>query len=363
MARKTGEKIRYKGHYKVYENGTVSTFQYNLTDAFDTTSAITVEELQVMTIEDIEARASAMINWLSRECTNVKLLNNVIYTSNDCSDNSETEDNKNTANATNEDNDYYFTGEAYAGVIVYKKYENGREVDSQKLEILKGDYQNLPEPRIDEKSKIVFITTEEYIARLEYIESLFMSEWDGLRLSYKENYIKSSSEECTQSCHILVVWSNHECIIDEKTIIEGESFISYKPVKVASAVNAYIYNNESSMKEDINNGAFSNSIFTLVYSLSDMTNAPTINALTVYKNQVLEDILKKTKTEFISSNLCSTWIIEEYNSYWENATEECSDEFTATGEWRDKVCYILPDGSFNGECYFLNLVINLNDNK
>jgi microcystin-dependent protein len=90
MAVKTGNKIRYKGVYRLYRNGVLaSETPYNLTDAFGSTPAITVEELQLMTAQDIEARAAAMIQAISGKCNDFEVINNVIYKSDDCSDEEE----------------------------------------------------------------------------------------------------------------------------------------------------------------------------------------------------------------------------------------------------------------------------------
>jgi hypothetical protein len=79
MAVKTGNKIRYKGVYRLYRNGVlVSETPYDLTDAFGSTPAITVEELQLMTAQDIEARAAAMIGAISGRCTNLEIINDPV---------------------------------------------------------------------------------------------------------------------------------------------------------------------------------------------------------------------------------------------------------------------------------------------
>jgi microcystin-dependent protein len=80
-------KIRYKGVYRLYRNGVlVSEAPYDLTDAFGSTPAITVEELQLMTSQDIEARAVAMLETLTDRCDNFKVINNVLIESADCAD-------------------------------------------------------------------------------------------------------------------------------------------------------------------------------------------------------------------------------------------------------------------------------------
>jgi microcystin-dependent protein len=87
MAKKLGNKIRYKGVLRLYHNGTLQhETPYSLLDAFDTTPAITIDELELMTTQDIEARAAAMIEYAIGGCMNFELINNVIYMSDDCSD-------------------------------------------------------------------------------------------------------------------------------------------------------------------------------------------------------------------------------------------------------------------------------------
>jgi microcystin-dependent protein len=88
---KTGNAIRHRGVYRLYHNGaTVSETPYNLTDAFGSTPAITLEKLQKMPAPMIEARAAAMINDIADRCYNFKIINNVIiYESDDCSDEEE----------------------------------------------------------------------------------------------------------------------------------------------------------------------------------------------------------------------------------------------------------------------------------
>jgi microcystin-dependent protein len=82
---KTGNKIRYKGVYRLYRNGVpVSETPFDLTDAFGSTPAITVEELQLMTTQDIEARAAAMIEAIQGKCNDFEVINNIIYESNNC---------------------------------------------------------------------------------------------------------------------------------------------------------------------------------------------------------------------------------------------------------------------------------------
>jgi microcystin-dependent protein len=83
--KKSGNKIRYKGVYRLYRNGVlVHSTQYNLLNAFDGYPSITVEELEVMTTAEIETRATAMIEAISGECSDFEIINNVIYPSADC---------------------------------------------------------------------------------------------------------------------------------------------------------------------------------------------------------------------------------------------------------------------------------------
>jgi microcystin-dependent protein len=87
MATKTGNKIRHKGIYRLYRNGIpVSETPYNLLDAFGSVPAITIEELELMTTQDIEARAATMIEAIVGKCSDFKIINNVIEKSDDCSD-------------------------------------------------------------------------------------------------------------------------------------------------------------------------------------------------------------------------------------------------------------------------------------
>jgi microcystin-dependent protein len=86
MSEKTGNRIRYKGVYRLYKDGeSVSETPYNLLDAFGSTPEIALDELEHMTTQDIEARASAMIEAI-KKCDNFKIINNVIEKSDDCSD-------------------------------------------------------------------------------------------------------------------------------------------------------------------------------------------------------------------------------------------------------------------------------------
>jgi hypothetical protein len=76
---KTGNKIRYKGVYRLYRNGAlVSETPYSLIAAFGSEPAITVEELQEMTAQDIEARAAAMIEAIAGKCVNFEVINDPI---------------------------------------------------------------------------------------------------------------------------------------------------------------------------------------------------------------------------------------------------------------------------------------------
>jgi hypothetical protein len=74
--KKTGNRIRYKGIYRLFRNGTpVKTTQYDLTHAFGSTPAITVEQLQLMTSQDIEARAEAMFEAMTDKCSDMEIKN------------------------------------------------------------------------------------------------------------------------------------------------------------------------------------------------------------------------------------------------------------------------------------------------
>jgi microcystin-dependent protein len=85
MPIKTGNKIRYKGVYRLYRNDVpVSETPYNLLDAFGSTPALTIEELELMTTQDIEARASAMIEAIGGKCSDFKIINNIIEISAEC---------------------------------------------------------------------------------------------------------------------------------------------------------------------------------------------------------------------------------------------------------------------------------------
>jgi microcystin-dependent protein len=82
---KTGNKIRYNGVYRLYRNGLlVKETTFNLLNAFGSTPAITLEELEAMTTTDIETRASLMIEAINDKCNDFKLINNVIYNPGDC---------------------------------------------------------------------------------------------------------------------------------------------------------------------------------------------------------------------------------------------------------------------------------------
>jgi hypothetical protein len=77
--RNAGDKIRYKGVYRLFRNGIpVQETPYDLTNAFGDTPAITVEELQMMTAQDIEARATAMIEAIAGKCGDFKVINDPI---------------------------------------------------------------------------------------------------------------------------------------------------------------------------------------------------------------------------------------------------------------------------------------------
>jgi microcystin-dependent protein len=84
---KTGYKIRYKGVYRLYRNGVlVNEIPYSLLDAFGDVPAITVEELELMTTPDIEARAALMIEHIAGRCSEFNVINNIIYPSAECMD-------------------------------------------------------------------------------------------------------------------------------------------------------------------------------------------------------------------------------------------------------------------------------------
>jgi microcystin-dependent protein len=85
--KKTGNRIRYSGVYRLYRNGVlVKETPYSLLDAFGDTPAITVEELELMQTHEIEARAKAMIEAIADKCTEFNVINNVIYESDECSE-------------------------------------------------------------------------------------------------------------------------------------------------------------------------------------------------------------------------------------------------------------------------------------
>jgi microcystin-dependent protein len=88
--KKTGNRIRYSGVYRLYRNGVlVKETPYSLLDAFGNTPAITIEELELMTTQDIEARAALMIEHIADKCTEFNVINNVIYKSDECSEEEE----------------------------------------------------------------------------------------------------------------------------------------------------------------------------------------------------------------------------------------------------------------------------------
>jgi microcystin-dependent protein len=85
MPIETGNKIRWRGVYRLYRNEIpVSETPYNLLDAFGSTPAITIEELELMATPEIEARAAAMIEAIGGKCVDFKIINDIIYKSNDC---------------------------------------------------------------------------------------------------------------------------------------------------------------------------------------------------------------------------------------------------------------------------------------
>jgi microcystin-dependent protein len=87
LAKQTGNRIRYKGVYRLYKYGEpVSETTYNLLDAFGLYPEITIDKLERMTTPHIKARAEAMIEMIADRCNEFNIINNVIEHSAECAE-------------------------------------------------------------------------------------------------------------------------------------------------------------------------------------------------------------------------------------------------------------------------------------
>ena len=280
-------------------------------------------------------------------------------------------------------NSFVPTGRAYAGTVVYKVYRGNQVIDTITTQVFNPNYGDFE--IIDDK-KVVF-NSNDYNSIVLTSQVNTLQQYYNLPIRVNESLTRENYPDCASQCVAVLLWTNPECTIGEPIVIGDKEYRVYRPISINKVVYMYLYSSmasaESAMEgykmygtqalkdasiedtpiiwdgilEGIAGNRFPETSEILFYTESQL------NSLLIRYMEFLRRYVRAWNEEDSLNLPCDNIEFKQINSFWSYNKGACATVCTAEGNWTDKVCYILPDGTLNGECYYLNLNIEVTCNS
>jgi hypothetical protein len=247
-------------------------------------------------------------------------------------------------------------GTSIAATGIYRKYRNGEIVSTEYI-----SYEGKCEPDVNYLPGYSY----QYMDKAAFDARRIL--WEGCHfmnspcsdIRILNSPIKESTDpECQAGYKIEITWSDYQCGLDATFKPwwddEAETVTQVRPLVIATSVEYKVF-------DGIGSTVAGNS-WTNLYQIVSLDSVNEMLVASESQLRVYKDAIDAAILADIKMNLGINYdpqIKINTNQFWEYDSEKCHNELLVNGVWSETVCYMLSDGTFNGDCYYTDLEIEI----